>query len=651
MSQISRAHLRARACGAVVFAAVVAALLAGWSGSAVAHPTLLYTTPVAETAQATAPDVVVLVFGEPVTVAANGLTVSDGSGHAVPLDPPASVKDGHAVTAHIPHTLPAGVYTVSWRVTGADGDLVEGRFRFAVGAPLDPRSNVDPEATGPSWATVVYRLALLAGLTLGAGGIVAAALVRRARAVNPSLPYVEGYTSVAALAGAAAALALTVSIASEVAGLDAMPVRIAIVQAVAFAVIVVSQAVRRAGVSVLALAVIAVAEAIRAHPNVAWPGWGAVLTFAHVAVAALWAGTLVHVVRIAVAWRSHPGAVRWLIASYARLALWLVLAVVATGCISALLLVPLSTLTTTMYGRLLIAKVCLVATAIVSAWLARRGLRRTPRQPNTVLKPARLEIGALAGVFALTATLTGTPPPADATAGQLPPLAAQGLVLPLATLAGQVGVVIEASQGRLVVRLATPSRDDYYTTTRTTQTFTLTGRLVSGGDSEPHDLPFTGCGPGCFLANTGWGNGDNLLTLHVSAHGWTGGIVSFIVPWPVTDAGNLLAQAIAAIGAQTKVTYTEAVTSDTSQPTPEPITLSLPAADWLALQPYSSGQAAQAVLVPTTTGLTRLALGYPAESRFVEITLDDQHRIVDEVQVDPKHVTRRHYLYNPSAGR
>lgn len=625
----------------LVLAAVAIGALLGVASPAAAHPTLLYTTPAAETAEPTPPEVIVLVFGEPVTVAPGGLSVADDTGRTVSLAAPERVKDGHAVTARITRTLPTGVYTVSWRVTGADGDLVEGRFRFAVGATLNPQTNADTGGNGPSWPVTIYRLALLAGLTLGVGGMVAEAMQRRARTVNPTLPHVPAWTSISGLAGAVAAVALAIGVAADSGDLSSIPARIAVTQAAAFGVIVIAQAAGRARLTVVALAVIAVAEALRAHPNIAWPGWGALLTFVHVAAAALWAGTLAHLLHIAIRWRAHPGAVRWLVAVYARLALWLVVAVVATGCVMALLLVPAPTIATTAYGRLLLAKLCLVAAAIAAAW---RALHRADK-PHRVLRPARVEAALLGAVLAAAATLTGAAPsPADANAGQLPPPPAEGLVLPLGTLAGQIGVGVEASDGRLVVRLVTPSRDDYYATSRTRQTYTLTGRLVTAGSTQARDLDLTGCGPGCYLADTPWADGDNLLTLHASAPGWTGGTVSMIVAWPVADGATRLRQVVSAMRAQPEISYTETVTSDTSQPTGEPTPIRLPSAEFLALQPYGTGVAPQVVTLPATAaGQTRLALGFPAEGRYVQLTLDAQHRIIDEVQVDPKHLTRRQY--------
>ncbi|MEV4202993.1 copper resistance CopC/CopD family protein [Micromonospora globbae] len=632
----------------LVLGAIVAGFVAALGSPAWAHPTLLYTTPAAETADPNPPHTIILVFGEPITAAPGGVAVTDADGTALPVEPPAAAKDGHAVTARLPQTLPAGVYTVAWRVTGADGDLVEGRFRFAVGAALDPASPQEGGAAGPSWPTALLRFVLLAGLTLAAGGVVAGRFVRRARAVNPTLPAVRVWTSVGALAAAAAAVALSVRLAIQDGTVDATATQVAVVQAVAFVVVVAAQALRRTTITVVALAVIVVAEAIRAHPNITTPGWGALLTTVHVAAGVLWAGTLIHVLRAALAWRAHPGAVRWLIANYARLALWLVAAVVLTGSVSALLLVPPSTVTTTTYGRLLLVKIGVVVAAVGAAVLARRRLAADPARPRTVTRPARVEAGLLGVALAVTATLTATAPPGDATSGQLPPPPPVGRVVPLGTLAGQIGVGVQASDGRLVVRLATPSRDDYYTTSRTTQAYALTGRLVPAG-AAARDLRFRGCGPGCYLADTPWVDGDNLLTLHASAPGWRGGAASLVVPWPVGDGTAALTRAVAAMRGLPQVAFTETVTSDTSAPTPDPTPITLSGADFLTMQPYGNGQAPQVVALPAAAGQTRLALGYPAEARFIEVTLDDRYRLVDEVQVDPKHLTRRHYLYQPAA--
>lgn len=91
---------------------------------------------------------------------------------------------------------------------------------------------------------------------------------------------------------------------------------------------------------------------------------------------------------------------------YALLAAWLFASVVATGLITALLLVPLDDVATTAYGRVLLGK-----TALALALSARRRLRRAEGFPQW---PVRAEAGVLAVVLALSATLTVLPVPADA---------------------------------------------------------------------------------------------------------------------------------------------------------------------------------------------------------------------------------------------
>jgi len=113
---------------------------------------------------------VVLVLNEPVTVAAAGLVVLDGAGHSIAVDQIASAREGRAVTGRIPQPLPPGVYTVRWRVIGADGDLVESTFRFAVGAAItgEPTSQ---SGAGTAWPAAGLRWLLLTGLALALGGV------------------------------------------------------------------------------------------------------------------------------------------------------------------------------------------------------------------------------------------------------------------------------------------------------------------------------------------------------------------------------------------------------------------------------------------------------------------------------------------------
>src|SRR5260370_1171834 len=123
-----------------------------------------------------------------------------------------------------------------------------------------------------------------------------------------------------------------------------------------FAVAAVLLRLQRPRWAVLPLLAVVAAEGMRAHPESVVPGGGALLTWAHLLAAALWAGMLFYVVRAAIAWRADPRAVRGLVRLYARVAAWLFALVVVTGVVSAPGLVPLGSLVSTDYGRVLILK-------------------------------------------------------------------------------------------------------------------------------------------------------------------------------------------------------------------------------------------------------------------------------------------------------
>jgi copper transport protein len=427
--------------------------------------------------------------------------------------------------------------------------------------------------------------------------------------------------------------------------------RVLAAEAAGFAAAAALATVRRGGWTLLPLGVVVAAEAVRAHPNGAAPGWGAALTAVHLAATAAWAGTLAHVLRAVIAWRSHRSALWWLASVYSRLAGWLVAVVAATGITAGLLLVPLPRLATTGYGQLLLAKLALVAAAVVVAGLARRRLRAGPARVGDVAARARLEAGLLAGVLAVTAVLVSTPTPRLATTAPITPPAPVGPVLPLGILAGQVGVTATASAGQLVVRLSTPTLGDDSGGQPETAATGLAARLTpanqaTGAHRGTRALALRGCGTGCYLAAAGWATGDNLLTLHPTAGRWHTATVALLVDWPPRPGAALLARAVAATRAAGHLTVYETVTSDTTTPTPPAQTLALDAGFFLGQEPYGTGVAPQVVLLPTPPGgTTRLALGFPAEHRTVTLTLDAQHRVGDETLADDSHLIRRHFTY------
>ncbi|AII11276.1 copper resistance CopC/CopD family protein [Rhodococcus opacus] len=633
--------------GLVLLLALVAIAGAG-AGVAGAHPTLLFTDPGADTAVSAPPQSITLMFNEPVTPAAPAIIVHDNAGRAVPMGGAETARDGRVLTARPADTLAPGTYTVRWQVTGADGDLVEQDFRFAVGLALTGEGSA-AEGPSTSWTDAGLRWLLFLGLALALGGLIAERVTTTARTENPSLPVVRSSVVAGALIGLAGVLGLGAALAASAGTVRVLwqegPGLVLLTEAAGLALAAAVASTGRRVWAAIPLVLVVAAEGVRSHANIAAPGWGGAVTAVHLAAAAIWVGALAHTVRAVLAWWSEKPAVRWVVAGYTRLAVWTFLIVVATGTATALLLIPVSALLTTTYGQVLVVKLVLVAAASGLALTARLSLR-TPERTAMLRNPIRAESMLLIAVLAASAALASTTP-ADSSQQPAPPPPV-GPVLPLGTLAGQVGISVSASDRQLVVRLSTPRRGDYYAP-EPDQDFTLSGRIdTSEGDDSA--LALRGCGPGCFVAPATWQSGDNVLTLGAAAQGWQGGTVSLLVPWPTEPGGDDLARAVAATRAEGDLTVYEAVTSDTTGPVPEPQRLDLPADFFLAQEPYADGTAPLAVRLPHQGGTMRLALGYPAAGMNVLLTLDDAGRISEETLTDTKHLVTRRFLY-PEPGR
>ena len=150
------------------------------AGTAAAHPTLLFTDPAADTAVPIAPQAITLVFNEPVTIGADAIVLLDKNGRTVPTETATTARGGQALTARPTAPLPPGSYTVRWRATGTDGDLVEEEFRFGVGYALTAAA---PGAGGASiaWLSAALRWLLFAGFAIGFGGLIAQRFTATAR--------------------------------------------------------------------------------------------------------------------------------------------------------------------------------------------------------------------------------------------------------------------------------------------------------------------------------------------------------------------------------------------------------------------------------------------------------------------------------------
>ncbi|MGH3775956.1 MAG: hypothetical protein ACRDRR_09520 [Pseudonocardiaceae bacterium] len=147
------------------------------------------------------------------------------------------------------------------------------------------------------------------------------------------------------------------------------------------------------------------------------------------------------------------------------------------------------------------------------------------------------------------------------------------------------------------------------------------------------------------MAPADWRDGDNVLTLRAEAPSWRGGTVSLLVPWPTQPGADDLTRTVQALRETDRVTVYETVTSDTTTAAPNPRQLDLAGAWFVSQEPYASGTAPIAVRISRNDQPVRLALGYPAASINVALTLDKDGRITEETLSDDTHLIHRRFVY------
>ncbi len=112
--------------------AVVGALALAGAPAAQAHNTLRASDPADGATVAFAPDRVTLTFDMAATAIGTEVVVTTADGRVVSAGP-AELVDA-TVAQPLAGELPAGAYTVSWRVTSADGHPIEGTLGFTATA-------------------------------------------------------------------------------------------------------------------------------------------------------------------------------------------------------------------------------------------------------------------------------------------------------------------------------------------------------------------------------------------------------------------------------------------------------------------------------------------------------------------------------------
>ena len=128
----------------VVLAALVAGALT--AAPAGAHDSLVSSDPADGAVLGAPPATVTLEFSGEVIPTGTQVVVTDASG--APVDAGAPEVAGTQVVAALPADLPAGAYTVAWRVVSSDGHPIEG----ALGFTLEGAASPSPSAAASSGA-------------------------------------------------------------------------------------------------------------------------------------------------------------------------------------------------------------------------------------------------------------------------------------------------------------------------------------------------------------------------------------------------------------------------------------------------------------------------------------------------------------------
>ena len=444
---------------------LVSAIVVATAGPAAAHVVLLRTDPSPQTTVKAPPEKVRLRFSEPVEVAFGAIRVFDVDGKRVDKGKLGTAAGGQEV--EVPADLTGGTYTVTWRVLSTDGHAVNGGFQFYVGAPSTISAVAIKGDSGAGrvvgWGYGAVRFTWYAALLAVIGLVVmrrfvwtpavrfagltesdAARLFRRR--FNRALPWAWLLLLAAWLArlvfqtASVSGLGLAESARPGVLG-DMLGTGLGQSWLIGFGFTLVAGlpvfgltrpdglfAVRPptwlaalAGSAIgLTLAAASMGHArTESNPTIGIPS-----AAVHVLAVSIWVGGLAALVVLgASAWSAVPredrnGLVRQIVVRFSRLALAAVAVLVATGTVNAILgLAAVSDLWRTPYGRVLSAKIVLLAVALgFGAWHFRVAPRRlavsdpVAAASRSFRRSSTVELMVLATVVACASVLVALVP-------------------------------------------------------------------------------------------------------------------------------------------------------------------------------------------------------------------------------------------------
>lgn len=394
------------------------------TAAAAAHASLWSTEPAGGAMVEVAPTTFSLSFSEPVSPLRLQLIAPDGSATALTGY---ELRD-QTVIIEAPDEIGNGTHVLTWRVVSADGHPVGGSVVFSVGEPsASPPPAIEVE--DPSVATALWlsKIALYVGLFIGVGGALAIVAL-----------FPTSHPAWRAIAAALAVGMVGTILSAGLQGLDALGAPLGLIAdptmwstgmatSYGWTVIGATAAMVAAGLSLainaripalifasLALVGAGAALAASGHASAAAPQW---LTrpavFVHAVTIALWAGALIP---LAAAFRSGtPDALVALRRFSSAIPLALILLISAGIALAIVQVETPSALLSTSYGRILSAKLGLVAMLLVlAAWNRWRLTARAASNDaakRSLVRSIAAETVIVLVILALAAGWRFTPPP------------------------------------------------------------------------------------------------------------------------------------------------------------------------------------------------------------------------------------------------
>jgi copper transport protein len=492
----------------------LAALLAPASPAG-AHAALLTSSPAPGSIVGQSPIEVTVTFSEAITPVQDRVQVLAPDGKRI-----SGTATATGAVLHIPvrrADRPLGTYLVSYRVISADSHPVGGGLTFSVGAP----SAGPPEPAGAgvhrSVAVAVPTVRFLgyAGLTLTIGPVLLLALLwprrlsRRGpiRLVRAGL----GGTALATLAGlwlqapnSSGGPIWDVS-ATELSQVLGSPYGLALTARLAILVIAAvllppalrGEATRGRALTLLGLALGGLTTWPLTGHAVASPLPGVIVAadVVHLAAMAVWLGGLA-TLAVFLLRRAHPRVLGVLLPVWSRWAAIAVVWLVAGGAVQAVVQVgSVPALWRTDYGRLLLAKLAILAVTLVAANYARLFVRRAQvraQGPAKLRRSVGIEVVATAVVLGLSAVLVQVNPGRSAVVEQAVNVdngVSQTLTCPLFTLQFNIYPVQLGENNTVHAFVYTPAGKPL-----PAEEWTVTTQLL-GHDLEPVSTPMLGLIP------------------------------------------------------------------------------------------------------------------------------------------------------------